>query len=122
VRTTLLRKHISIMGASKEEFLVEAFSAMHPPECFLTDSCKDRRRRDVSTPSTTIIANLKNLTSPTGNTVKAANTAGIDMTGMILLAQTKALELKACLALLAHATDGSDGNLATLNNILASLV
>jgi hypothetical protein len=34
VRTTLLRKHISIMGASKEEFLVEAFSAMHPPEFF----------------------------------------------------------------------------------------
>ena len=40
----------------------------------------------------------------------------------ILLAQTKALELKACLALLTHSTDGSDGNLATLNNILASLV
>ena len=76
----------------------------------------------MSTPSTTIIANLKNLTSPTGNTVKAANTAGIDMAGMILLAQTKALELKVCLTLLAHATDSADGNLTMMNNILASLV
>ncbi len=76
----------------------------------------------MSTPSTTIIANLKNVALPTGNTFKAANAADIDMAGMLAVAQTKALELKACLTLLVKATDGADGNLATLNNILASLV
>jgi hypothetical protein len=40
---------------------------------------------------------------------------------MLALAQSKAFELKACLALLARATDGADPNLTTLNNILASL-
>jgi hypothetical protein len=75
-----------------------------------------------STASTTIISNLKNTASPTANTCKAANTAGIDMNGMLALAQSKALELKACLTLLVRATDGADPNLATLNNILASLV
>ena len=72
--------------------------------------------------STTIVSNLKNATSPTGNTIKAANTAGIDVSGMMALAQSKALELKACLTLLARSTDGADPNLATINNILASLV
>jgi hypothetical protein len=75
-----------------------------------------------TTASTTIISNLKNATSPTSKTVKAANGAGIDVNGMLATAQLKALELKACLALLARATDGSDPNLTTLNNILASLV
>ncbi len=76
----------------------------------------------MSTASTTIISNLKSATAPTTNTVKAANTAGIDMNGMLALAQSKALELKACLALLARATDVGDPNLATINNVLASLV
>lgn len=76
----------------------------------------------MSTPSTTIISNLKNATAPTGNTLKAASTAGIDATGMLALAQSKAIELKECLTLLAAHTDAADGNLATLNNILASLV
>ena len=75
----------------------------------------------MSTASTSIISNLKNAATPSGNTVKAANTAGLDVNGMLALAQSKALELKACLALLARATDGSDPNLTTLNNILASL-
>jgi hypothetical protein len=75
----------------------------------------------MSTPSTSIISNLKNATLSTGNTVKAASTGGMDMPGMLALALTKALELKACLALLARATDAADPNLATLNNILASL-
>lgn len=75
----------------------------------------------MSTPSTTIVSDLKNATSPTANTVKAANTAGIDMAGMIALARNKALELKTCLALIERAIDGADPNLATLNNILASL-
>jgi hypothetical protein len=75
----------------------------------------------MSTPSTTIISNLKNAASATANTVKAANAAGIDMAGMLALAASKALELRACLALLVRATDGADPNLATLNNILASL-
>jgi hypothetical protein len=44
------------------------------------------------------------------------------MSGMLALAQSKALELKACLTLLARATDAADPNLATINNILASLV
>ena len=76
----------------------------------------------MSTASTTIISNLKGAAPPTGNTSKAANTAGIDMNGMLALATSKALELKACLALIAHATDAADPNLATVNNILASLV
>lgn len=75
----------------------------------------------MSTASTSIVSNLKNAASPSGNTVKAANTAGIDISGMLALAQSKALELRECLTLLAHATDGADPNLATLNNILASL-
>jgi len=76
----------------------------------------------VSTPSTTIISNLKNASTPTANTLKAADIAGIDFPGMMALAQAKALELKVCLTLLARATDGADPNLTTLNNILASLV
>ena len=76
----------------------------------------------MSTPSTTIITNLKSAGAPTGNTVKAANTAGIDAGGMLALAQSKALELKACLTLLAAHTDAADANLTTVNNILASLV
>jgi hypothetical protein len=76
----------------------------------------------MSTPSTTIVSNLKNATLPSANTVKAANAAGVDAAGMLALAQSKALELKTCLSLLARATDGGDPNLATLNNVLASLV
>jgi hypothetical protein len=76
----------------------------------------------VSTASTTIISNLKSAAAPTANTARAANAAGIDMSGMLALAQSKALELKACLNLLTRATDGADPNLTTLNNILASLV
>jgi len=72
--------------------------------------------------STTIVSNLKNATAPTGNTIKAANAAAMDVSGMMALAQSKALELKACLTLIARATDGADPNLATINNILASLV
>lgn len=75
-----------------------------------------------TTPSTTIISNLKSAAAPTANTTKAANTAGIDIGGMMALAQSKALELKSCLALLSRSTDGADPNLATINNVLASLV
>jgi hypothetical protein len=74
-----------------------------------------------ATPSTTIITNLKIATLPMANTLKAANTGDIDANGMLALAQSKALELKTCLTLLARATDGADGNLAILNNVLASL-
>ncbi len=72
-------------------------------------------------PSTTIITNLKTLTASTANTLKSASSGGVDMPGMLTLALSKALELKACLTLLARETDGADGNLATINNILASL-
>jgi hypothetical protein len=72
-------------------------------------------------PSTTIIANLKNATAATANTLKAANIAGIDMPGTLALALSKATELKACLTLIARSTDGADPNLTTLNDILASL-
>ena len=75
-----------------------------------------------TTASTTIISNLKNATAPTANTLKAANAAGIDVNGMLALAQSKALELKTCLTLLVRATDGADPNLTTINNVLASLV
>lgn len=75
----------------------------------------------MSTPSTTIISNLKNVAAPTANTLKASTGAGLDVSGMLSLAQTKALELKLCLTLLARSTDAADPNLTTLNNILASL-
>jgi hypothetical protein len=76
----------------------------------------------VSTASTTIISNLKNASAPTANTLKAGSTAGIDVQGTLALAQSKALELKACLTLLVRSTDGADPNLSILNSILASLV
>ena len=72
-------------------------------------------------PSTTIITNLKTATTPTANTLRSANTAGIDLPGMLALALSKAAELKICLALLVKSTDGADPNLVVLNDILASL-
>jgi hypothetical protein len=75
-----------------------------------------------TTASTTIVSNLKNAATPTANTLKAANAAGIDINGMLVLAQAKALELRACLNLITRATDNADPNLTTLNNVLASLV
>ncbi len=75
----------------------------------------------MSTPSTTIITNLKSATPPTTNTLADANTYGLDMPGMLSLALSKANELKVCLTLIASRTDSADPNLATLNNILASL-
>ncbi len=75
----------------------------------------------TTSPSTTIITNLKSATSPSANTLKSAGAEGIDMAGMLALALTKAAELKACLTLIIRSTDGADGNLATLNDILASL-
>jgi hypothetical protein len=72
-------------------------------------------------PSTTIITNLKSVSASTANTLKTAGAGGIDMPGMLALALNKANELKVCLTLLAHSTDGADPNLATLNDILASL-
>ncbi len=76
----------------------------------------------MSTPSTTIITNLKNLTAPTANTLTGAVTYGMDMSGMLALALTKADELKVCLTAIVNKTDSADPNLATLNNVLASLV
>ena len=72
-------------------------------------------------PSTTIITNLKNVATSTGNTLKSAGSEGVDMPGMLALALTKANELKACLTLLVRSTDSADPNLTTLNDILASL-
>lgn len=74
-----------------------------------------------TTPSTTIISNLKGMTAPTANTLKASGGEGLDVNGMLALALSKALELKTCLTLVAKWTDAADPNLATLNNILASL-
>jgi len=75
----------------------------------------------TTTPSTTIITNLKNLTSSTANTLKSGSTEGIDAPGMLALALSKATELKVCLTLLVRAIDGADPNLQILDNILASL-
>jgi len=75
----------------------------------------------MSTPSTTIITNLKALATPTANTLKNSGADGADMPGMLALALTKAAELKVCLTLLAKITDSADPNLTTVNNILASL-
>jgi hypothetical protein len=72
-------------------------------------------------PSTTIITNLKTTSASTANTLKSAGTGGIDMPGMLSLALSKANELKACLALVVRSTDSADPNLATFNDILASL-
>jgi hypothetical protein len=75
----------------------------------------------TTTPSTTILTNLKSLTSSTANTLKSGSTEGIDMPGMLALALSKATELKVCLTLIVRSIDGSDANLQTLDNILASL-
>jgi len=72
-------------------------------------------------PSTTIITNLKNLAAPTSNTTADATGYGLDMPGMLSLALTKAYELKLCLTAITSKTDGADPNLATLNDVLASL-
>ena len=72
-------------------------------------------------PSTTIITNLKTATASTANTLKSAGAGGIDMPGMLALALSKATELKACLTLIVKSTDAQIRNLATLNDILASL-
>jgi len=74
-----------------------------------------------TTASTTVITNLKNLAASTSNTLKAGGAAGMDVSGMLALAQSKALELKSCLTLLVRVIDSADPNLTTLNNILASL-
>jgi hypothetical protein len=75
----------------------------------------------TTTASTTIITNLKNVSAPTSNTLADATAEGLDMRGMLALAQSKAYELKTCLTLIARATDAADPNLATVNDILASL-
>jgi hypothetical protein len=75
----------------------------------------------TTTPSTTIITNLRGLTSSTANTLKSGSTGGVDMAGMLALAVSKAAELKICLALIVKSVDGADPNLQTLDNILASL-
>jgi hypothetical protein len=75
----------------------------------------------MSTPSTTIITNLKTVTPPTANTLAAAHSGGMDMPGMLSSALTKANELKVCLTLIVSRTDSAEPNLATFNNILASL-
>jgi hypothetical protein len=76
----------------------------------------------MSTPSTTIITNLKGVTPPTANTVADSVTYGLDVSGMLAGALEKAYELKACLTILVAHTDSADPNLATMNNVLASLV
>jgi hypothetical protein len=75
----------------------------------------------MSTPSTTIVSNLKGLSAPTANTLADAHAEGVDMPGMLAGALTKAYELKNCLTLLANHTDSADPNLTTLDNVLASL-
>ncbi len=75
----------------------------------------------MSTPSTTIITNLKGLSAPMANTIASSNTAGLDVNGSLALALAKAYKLKVSLTLLVAHTDAADPNLATLNNILASL-
>jgi hypothetical protein len=72
-------------------------------------------------PSTTIITNLKNVALPTANTLGDTTAGGMDMSGMLALALTKAYALKACLTLIVGKTDSADPNLATLNDVLASL-
>ena len=51
----------------------------------------------MSTPSTTIITNLKAVSAPTANTLAGAHSSGMSMPGMLSLALIKVNELKACL-------------------------
>jgi hypothetical protein len=74
-----------------------------------------------TTPSTTIISNLRSASAATANTLKSANTGGVDMPGMLALALSKATELKVCLTLIARSTDSADANLTMLDDVLASL-
>jgi hypothetical protein len=67
-----------------------------------------------TTPSTTIITNLKGVGLSTANTLKSASAGGVDMAGMLALALTKAAELKVCLTLIVRSTDSADGNLTAL--------
>jgi hypothetical protein len=76
----------------------------------------------MSTPSTTIITNLKGLSAPTANTIADTVAVGMDVNGMLALSLEKANELKVCLNLIVAHTDSADPNLTTLNNVLASLV
>jgi aspartyl aminopeptidase len=76
----------------------------------------------MSTPSTTIITNLKGVSAPTTNTLTDSVAVGMDVNGMLALSLEKAYELKACLNLIVAHTDSADPNLTTLNNVLASLV
>ncbi|MGA9542082.1 MAG: hypothetical protein WBQ85_00825 [Candidatus Sulfotelmatobacter sp.] len=75
----------------------------------------------TTTPSTTIITNLRGVALSTANTLKSAGAGGIDMAGMLALALTKAAELKVCLTLIVRSTDSADANLTVLDDILASL-
>jgi hypothetical protein len=75
----------------------------------------------TTTPSTTIITNLRGVALSTANTLKSAGAGGIDMAGMLALALTKAAELKVCLTLIVRSTDSADTNLTVLDDILASL-
>jgi hypothetical protein len=75
----------------------------------------------MSTPSTTIVTNLKGVSAPTANTITDSYAVGLDVNGMLALALTKAYELKSCLTLLVAHTDSADPNLTTMNNVLASL-
>jgi hypothetical protein len=75
----------------------------------------------TTTPSTTIITNLKSVTASTANTLKNAGAEGVDMPGMLALALSKAYEMKVCLTLIVRSTDSADPNLTALDDILASL-
>jgi hypothetical protein len=75
----------------------------------------------TTTPSTTIITNLKSVSASTANTLKSASAGGVDMPGMLALALSKAYEMKVCLTLIVRSTDSADPNLTELNDILASL-
>jgi hypothetical protein len=83
---------------------------------------RKREEENMSTTaSTTIVTNLKSVSAPTANTLKAGGGGGMDIAGMLALAQTKALELKSCLTLIARLIDAADPNLTTINDVLASL-
>ena len=75
----------------------------------------------TTTPSTTIITNLKDLASPTANTIADSVAYGLDVNGMLALGLMKAYELKVCLTLIAQHTDSADPNLQVIDNVLASL-
>jgi hypothetical protein len=77
----------------------------------------------ASTNSTTLLTDVRKplTTAPTAATKSKAIALEVDYLGMRSAAEAALIEARASLTILVAATDSADTNLATLNNIIASL-